>query len=349
VQRYTNITGTALVNLYSDTSYPASPAINYWVAGADVPQTVPDLSDFGAIAWGWLAPTITADYTFFIRSDDASAFYINTNAGPVGVTNAVPIPNSGASGSDVPVCEESGCCQDFLEPDPNQGAAWHAGVLGADGQTTLTPIHLEAGKLYGICLAYKEEGGNDYVQLAWRPAGDTNAAASLRPIPMPFVWTMASHAGNRVSITQQPQSATVLLNTTATLSVDASTLPTPGQWAAQWMKNGIDIPGANGASYTTPTLQLSDSGTHYSARIIALAGATNSETATITVVSSLGTTLTISASANSVAIGWNGTTGTLESAPALRGTNTVWSTVGTQNPATVPIVPGENRFYRVKQ
>jgi hypothetical protein len=348
VQRYTNITGTALVNLYSDTSYPASPAINYWVAGADVPQTVPDLSDFGAIAWGWLAPTITADYTFFIRSDDASAFYINTNAGPVGVTNAVPIPNSGASGSDVPVCEESGCCNDFLEPDPNS-PGWDPGVLGADGQTTLTPIHLEAGKLYGICLAYKEEGGNDYVQLAWRPAGDTNAAASLRPIPMPFVWTLASHAGNRVSITQQPQSATVLLNTTATLSVDASTFPTPGQWAAQWMKNGIDIPGANGASYTTPTLQLSDSGTHYGARIIALAGATNSETATITVVSSLGTTLTISASANSVTIGWTGTTGTLESTPALLGTNTVWSTVGTQDPATIPIVPGENRFYRVKQ
>jgi hypothetical protein len=115
------------------------------------------------------------------------------------------------------------------------------------------------------------------------------------------------------------------------------------------MKNGIDIPGANGASYTTPTLQLSDSGTHYGARIIALAGATNSETATITVVSSLGTTLTISASANSVTIGWTGTTGTLESTPALLGTNTVWSTVGTQDPATIPIVPGENRFYRVKQ
>lgn len=348
VQRYANIPGTALVNLYSDPSYALPPATVYWVPGADVPQTVPDLSDFGAIAWGWLAPTITADYTFFIRSDDASAFYINTNAGPVGVTNAVPIPNSGASGSDVPVCEESGCCNDFLEPDRNS-PGWDPGVLGADGQTTLTPIHLEAGKFYGICLAYKEGSGNDYVQLAWRPAGDTTAAASLQPIPLPFVWTMASHAGNRVSITQQPQSVTVLSNTTATLSVDASTLPTPGQWAAQWMKNGIDIPGGNGASYTTPTLQLSDSGTPYSARIIALAGATNSGTATITVVSSLGTTLTISASPNSVTIGWNGTTGTLESTPALRGTNTVWSTVGTQNPATIPIVPGENRFYRVKQ
>jgi hypothetical protein len=115
------------------------------------------------------------------------------------------------------------------------------------------------------------------------------------------------------------------------------------------MKNGVDIPGANDTSYTTPTLQLSDSGTQYSARIIALAGATNSQTATITVVSTLGTTLTIKAGANSVTIGWNGTTGTIESTPALRGTNTVWSTVGTQNPTTIPIVPGENRFYRVQQ
>ncbi len=348
-QRYTNIASALLSALYSDPSYPGSPGTVYWVNAADVPQTAPNLDDFGAIAWGWVSPTVTSDYTFFLRSDDHGAFYINTTAAAAGVTNQVPIPGSLAPGSETPVCEEGDCCQDFLEPDPNQGGAWHAGELAGLGQTTLTPIHLEAGKLYGICIAFKEQGGDDYAQVAWRAKGDGTPAAELHPISMAQLWTMASHAGNRVSITQQPQSATALVDSTVTLSVNASTLPTPDQWTVQWMKNGVAIPGANGTTYTTPVLTLADSGTQYSARIIALAGTTNSATATITVVSSLGTKLTITSTTTNVTVGWNSTTGTLESTPALSGAATVWTTVGTQNPVTLPILQGENRFYRVRQ
>jgi len=348
VQRYTDIDGEYISALYGDPNFPASPTTVYWVPGADLPQTVPNLENFGAIAWGWLAPAVTSDYTFFIRSDDHSAFYINTSAAAPGVTNAVPIPNSGAPGSDLPVCEEGGCCTDFLEPDPNQ-PDWHSGELAGLGQTTLTPIPLEAGRLYGICLVYKEGGGDDYVQLAWRPGEDSTPAANLQPIPMLNVWTMASHAGNRVSITQHPQSTTVLVGATATFTVDASTLPVPDQWAAQWLKDGLEIPGANDSSSTTPPLTLADTGAAYTARIIALAGVTNSAPATVTVVTNLGITLTIQYSANTVTIGWDSTSGTLESAPALLGDDTVWTTVGTQNPVTLPVVAGENRFYRVKQ
>jgi hypothetical protein len=345
VQRYENIPSVSLTALYADPSYPGSPTTIYWVAGADVPQTSPNLDTFGAIAWGWLAPQVTSDYTFFIRSDDHSAFYINTNAALPGVTNTVPIPNSGTPGADVPVCEEGGCCADFLEPDPNL-PDWHTGEIAGLGQTTLAPIHLDAGRLYGICIAYKEGSGGDYAQVAWRAAGDTNAAASLQPIAMPNVWTMASHAGNRVSITQQPQNTTGLLSGTATFSVDASTLPTAGQWSAQWLKNGVAIIGGTGASYTTPPLQVSDNGSSYSAQVIALAGPTNSISAMLTVV---GPPLTITNTGTSVTIGWGGATGTLQVAVALQGTNTVWTTVGTQNPVTLPVAPGQNRYYRVKQ
>ena len=256
------------------------------------------------------------------------------------------MPN--ASGTEVPVCEEGGCCNPFLEPDPNQ-TGWDIGELAGLGQTTLASIHLEPGKLYGICIAYKEATGDDYAQLAWRATGDNTAAADLQPIGMPHLWTMASHAGNRVSITRQPQGATVLVGNTATVNVDASTLPTAGQWAVQWMKDGADIPGANGTSYTTPPLSLADSGVQYSARIFALAGTTNSAAATITVVTNLGTRLTITCTTSTVTIGWSGAAGTLEATPEFSGANTVWTTVGTQNPVTLPILQGQNRYYRVRQ
>src|SRR4029078_2493851 len=69
---------------------------------------------------------------------------------------------------------------------PNQGAAWHDNGSGM-GQTTLTPISLVGGKKYFIRMIYKEGGGGDYGQVAWRKEGDTTAASRLKPIPSEFL------------------------------------------------------------------------------------------------------------------------------------------------------------------
>jgi len=83
------------------------------------------------------------------------------------------------------VAEETGCCQAFLEPDPSV-AAWHDNGAGI-GQTTLTPIALKAGTNYFVRLIYKEGGGGDYGQAAWRKTTDTTPAALLQPIPGRFL------------------------------------------------------------------------------------------------------------------------------------------------------------------
>jgi hypothetical protein len=54
--------------------------------------------------------------------------------------------------------------------------------------------------------------------------------------------------------------------------------------------------------------------------------------------------LTVTRSGTSIAIAWSGDTGTLESATTLVGP---WESVGTTNPATVPMESG-NRFFRVR-
>ena len=65
------------------------------------------------------------------------------------------------------IAEETGCCNVFTEPD---------------NARTSEPVPLTAGKKYFIRLVYKEGGGGDYGQVAWRKEGDTTPASSLTPI-----------------------------------------------------------------------------------------------------------------------------------------------------------------------
>jgi hypothetical protein len=114
-------------------------------------------SDYGLRAYGWLTPTQGGNYTFFLRSDDASQLLMSPDADPAGK---------------VQIAVETGCCQPFLEP----GAAQTSGARA-----------LVAGQRYYIEVLNKEGGGGDYVEVAWRLEGDTTAAAALRPIAGSFL------------------------------------------------------------------------------------------------------------------------------------------------------------------
>ncbi len=268
-ERWTDIgsdTGTGGIDTLK-TAIAGGPANStFYVSSAAAEQTSPDLSNFGQRLSGWIKPSVTGDYHFFIASDDSSQLFLNATAAASG-TNALPDVNVEA-----PIVQEDGCCNAFPEPD--------AGTTRA----TSTPIHLEAGKLYGIVVLNKEGGGGDYVRVAWRISTDTTAAASLTAIPGANLWTMAVHAGARANITQQPQSATIVDGKTVVLKMNVATLPVANQFAVQWTKNGADIPGANATVYKTPKLTVADSGVKYAAKIIAVAGATNTADAVITVV-----------------------------------------------------------------
>ncbi|MFZ1375542.1 MAG: kelch repeat-containing protein [Geothrix sp.] len=89
-----------------------------------------------------------------------------------------------------------------------------------------------------------------------------------------------------VTITTQPADQSVLEGQTATFSVVASG---SGTLTYQWSKDGVAIPSATAASYTTPTTVLADSGSTYSVHITAGNGqSATSTSATLTVLSSSG-------------------------------------------------------------
>ncbi|HOW67556.1 MAG TPA: PA14 domain-containing protein [Candidatus Paceibacterota bacterium] len=87
-----------------------------------------------------------------------------------------------------------------------------------------------------------------------------------------------------INITQHPTSATVVENRTVTFSVTATG---GSQYSSapsyQWQRDGVDIPGATGASYTTPLLTTADSGAKFRCVLSVPALTVNSEEATLTV------------------------------------------------------------------
>lgn len=82
------------------------------------------------------------------------------------------------------------------------------------------------------------------------------------------------------SIQTQPQDVTVDDGATASFSVTVVAEGTPSY---QWKKNGTDIAGANGTSFTTPALGLADSGSKFSVSVTNAGGTVVSGSALLTV------------------------------------------------------------------
>jgi len=233
-------------SILADPRYPESPDIVTFTSALDSRPVYPDDTHEGyaAKASGWITPTETGEYDFFLKSDDSSRFSISTDDKPANL---------------VVVCEQTGCCNAFVEP--SEGAAY----------TTATPISLKAGSKYYIEMLYKEGTGGDYGQVAWRKTTDTNAAAGLLPVQNPYLSTLADTNGALVKITTQPVSLTAYENNTASFNTSAT--GSSSAISYQWRKNGVTIPGATKSSYTTPMLAVTDDGAKFSV-VVSVPGST---------------------------------------------------------------------------
>ncbi|MBI2949137.1 MAG: discoidin domain-containing protein, partial [Verrucomicrobia bacterium] len=159
---WTGITGTPVDNLLNDPNYPATPTGVGAIFSFNSRDFFPtdSLENYGAVIEGFVTPTESASYDFFLRSDDASQLFLSSDDKEANLAM---------------IAEETGCCGAFMEPSTG------------DGATTAAPIALVAGRKYFIRVIYKEGGGGDFAQVAWRKTTDKTPAGSLLPIPGQFL------------------------------------------------------------------------------------------------------------------------------------------------------------------
>ena len=141
--------------------------VDYLSGRFDTRTVFPDDSheNFLSRITGWITPTESGDYYFFLRSDDAGRLYLSGD-------ETLPDP-----AVDMPIATEPGCCGAFFEPD------------SGDPATTATPITLQAGQRYGVLALLKEAGGGDYLMVGWRKSTDTTPAESVPYLPGQYLST----------------------------------------------------------------------------------------------------------------------------------------------------------------
>ncbi|MBC8095860.1 MAG: hypothetical protein H7Y43_08605, partial [Akkermansiaceae bacterium] len=224
---------------------------------------------------GSITPTESTNYVFFIRAGDHAQLYLSTDGG---------------ASSNLIASDAVGGEQQFTGPESSVSFA---------GARFSTPQALTAGTTYPITAFLKAGVGADVLQVAWRtdsglqdqPASDEDIADRLKPLPAAVLSTVAVPSGT-ISISSQPAPAapSVVAHTKVTLTVGVtSSLSTSnaatlnGPVVIQWQKNGTNILGAVGASYTTPYLTTADNGATYGVIASIPGAAATSSVATVTV------------------------------------------------------------------
>ena len=98
---------------------------------------------------------------------------------------------------------------------------------------------------------------------------------------------IAPYQNVTITVTQSPTSTAALESTTATFGpVSGAISGAPDdRLSIQWQKNGVDIPGATGPTYTTPIIKLpDDQNAKYLARFIASGNEARTAPATLIVI-----------------------------------------------------------------
>jgi hypothetical protein len=150
-----------------------------------------------------------------------------------------------------------------------------------------------------------------------------NPIRTLPALALVCAWMLAACGGSDDAsvppqLTAQPASATVDEDAPATFSAAATGSATL-TW--QWLRNGVEIAGATGASYTVPAARIGDTGALFSVVVQDAGGKATSGAATLT-VNGAAITQTIGPAGGSIGFTSNGTAVTVTFAPGALTTDT---------------------------
>lgn len=137
----------------------------------------------------------------------------------------------------------------------------------ADGGTTYTNIANATDTILSVPNTSAADTGSKFRVVVSNSFGAALSKAATLTVNLP------------PEIIKQPSDITVNVTETGTFSVTLGT----GSYSYQWRKNGFDIPGATGATYTTSPVTASDDGALFSVIVTNVFGSTPSNPAKLTV------------------------------------------------------------------
>lgn len=150
---WTGISGTSISNLTSNANYPNSPSGSEQLTSLEGPTNWND--NYGTRIRGYIHPTTSGSYTFWVAGDDNTELYLSTNDNPANATRIAYV--DGWTNS-----------REWGKYNTQQSAS----------------ISLTAGQKYYVEVRHKEGSGGDNVAVAWQGPGITQqviAGSSLSP------------------------------------------------------------------------------------------------------------------------------------------------------------------------
>ncbi|MFD0895876.1 autotransporter-associated beta strand repeat-containing protein [Luteolibacter ambystomatis] len=147
---YSGIDGSTVASLTSAPGYPEFASTSGPITSAATPSDYAD--SYGQRLTGWIKPTVSGNYRFYLTSDDDSELWLGTNE---------------LAANKVRLLQLSG----YTNP-----MAWSA-------RSPSAYVALEAGKRYYIEVLHKEGGGGDHCAVAWQRQGDAAPVNGSGEIP----------------------------------------------------------------------------------------------------------------------------------------------------------------------
>ncbi len=253
---FQGISGSSIPELTAVSDFPDNPDVADYRPQAEAPQNVG--STCGERLLGWLLPPTNGFYLFYVYSADQGALYLSTDETPANKRLIA------------------------MEPQWNSYRNW-VGVERRNAtapENRSLPIYLNAGQRYYFEAWMKDHDGDNRLGVTWQLPGAPPPVNGDPPIGAAYLACYASPVGVSLSIAQQPMSVTIAESAAANFTIGVASSYSPLFF--QWQRNGIDIPGANSASYTTPRLLRTETGARYRC-VVAIPGfQTNSVEATVT-------------------------------------------------------------------
>lgn len=177
---WTSISGTGISALTSNSNYPNSPNSSSIITSFQTSE-YGDL--YGQRVYGYLAPTVSGSYNFWLAADDDAELWLSTNENPANKVRIAYV------------------------------AGW-TNIFQYDkyGTQASASITLTAGNYYYIEVIHKEHDGGDHISVAWRAPGGSQViipSANLLtappvPLPLPGTFSQTSPASGATGISVSP-------------------------------------------------------------------------------------------------------------------------------------------------